>query len=392
MEAENRLGRLEDNRFKEIKRLKKKHVSHHLLWYLKQDYFTDELLGLYNFEIENYKKLSTGAYDLFEKATHKIINENKLTDLGIPEFFHDCIRHTWKNRSKHPFLYGRFDINGGIKQPESRIIEFNADTCSTLPETIHWQSLQNKELKGNDHSQFNNLTKDIGSILHSLKSTINHSNPFILGSSFGYKEDVLNVNSILDIAHDQGYKSFYVNLEDVIFSEENGILYEINGEYQMVDVWFKMIPWDWMFNEEPQLAKELSTIICKDLCTVFNPPYSAIWQNKKFMSYITQHFPNDIIAQTFLNPPSLENYVTKPVYGRLGENITITGKLNSKSKGDFDGQEKVYQKFYPLEKDMENYYYQTGLFFTDKPSALNLRAEENPIISDDCEFISHYII
>lgn len=389
---EDRLDRLEDSRFKEIKRLKKKDVSHHLLWYLKQDYFTEELLGLYNFEVENFKKISTAAFTLFEKATEKIINENKLGDLGIPDFFHDCIRHTWRDRSKHPFLYGRFDINGGIKQKDTHVIEFNADTCSTLPETIHWQSLQNKELKGNNDSQFNNLSKDIGNILHNLKSTIDHSNPFILGSSFGYKEDVLNVNSILDIAHENGYKAFYVNLEDVIFSEENGILYEINGEYQMVDVWFKMIPWDWMFNEEPKLAKELSNIICKDLCSVLNPPYSAIWQNKKFMSYITEHFPNDIIAKTYLNTPNFNDFVSKPVYGRLGENIAINGKLNSKSKGDFANQDKVYQKYYPLEKDMENYYYQTGLFFTDKPSALNLRAEENPIISDDCEFISHYII
>ena len=389
---EDRLDRLEDSRFKEIKRLKKKDVSHHLLWYLKQDYFTEELLGLYNFEVENFKKISTAAFTLFEKATEKIINENKLVDLGIPDFFHDCIRHTWRDRNKHPFLYGRFDINGGIKQKDTHVIEFNADTCSTLPETIHWQSLQNKELKGNNDSQFNNLSKDIGNILHNLKSTIDHPNPFILGSSFGYKEDVLNVNSILDIAHEEGYKAFYINLEDVIFSEENGILYEINGEYQMVDVWFKMIPWDWMFNEEPKLAKELSNIICKDLCSVLNPPYSAIWQNKKFMSYITEHFPNDIIAKTYLNKPNFNDFVSKPVYGRLGENIDINGKLNSKSKGDFANQDKVYQKYYPLEKDMENYYYQTGLFFTDKPSALNLRAEENPIISDDCEFISHYII
>ena len=389
---EDRLDRLEDSRFKEIKRLKKKDVSHHLLWYLKQDYFTEELLGLYNFEVENFKKISTAAFTLFEKATEKIINENKLVDLGIPDFFHDCIRHTWRDRNKHPFLYGRFDINGGIKQKDTHVIEFNADTCSTLPETIHWQSLQNKELKGNNDSQFNNLSKDIGNILQNLKKTIDHSNPFILGSSFGYKEDVLNVNSILDIAHEEGYKAFYINLEDVIFSEENGILYEINGEYQMVDVWFKMIPWDWMFNEEPKLAKELSNIICKDLCSVLNPPYSAIWQNKKFMSYITEHFPNDFIAKTYLNKPNFNDFVSKPVYGRLGENIDINGKLNSKSKGDFANQDKVYQKYYPLEKDMENYYYQTGLFFTDKPSALNLRAEENPIISDDCEFISHYII
>ncbi|WP_282133076.1 glutathionylspermidine synthase family protein [Cellulophaga baltica] len=389
---ENRLDRLEDSRFKEIKRLKKKDVSHHLLWYLKQDYFSEELLGLHNFEIENFKKLSAGAYALYEKATEKILRENQLGLLDIPDFFHDCINHSWKNRTKHPFLYGRFDINGGIKQRDSSVIEFNADTCSTLPETIHWQSLQNKELKGNNTMQFNNLATDIAQTLRHLKTTIDHPNPFILGSSFGYEEDVLNVNSILDIAHEEGYKTFYTNLEEVTFSQENGILYEINGEYQIVDVWFKMIPWDWMFNEEPQLAKDLSGIILKDLCTVLNPPYTAIWQNKKFMAYITTHFPNHYIAQTLTETPYYNDYVTKPVYGRLGENIEIKGTLNTKSKGDYANQDVVYQKYYPLERDLENYYYQAGIFFTNQPSALNLRSEENAIISDDCEFMSHYII
>ena len=59
---------------------------------------------------------------------------------------------------------------------------------------------------------------------------------------------------------------------------------------------------------------------------------------------------------------------------------------------DFGNQEMVYQKYYPLIKDMENYYYQTGMFYTTKPSALNLRTQESPIIGDDCEFMTHVVI
>ncbi len=389
---ENRLDHLEDSRFKEIKRLKKKHVPHHLHWFLNEDYFSEELLGIYKHELNKYTRISNEAFSVFEKATDKIINDNKLGDLDIPEFFHKCIIHTWQNRTKNPFLYGRFDINGGIKHNDPHIIEFNADTCSTLPETIHWQKIQQEQLKGNVE-QFNNLEKDIGNTLHTLKNSINHPNPFLLGSSFGYKEDILNVNCILDIAYNQGYKSFYVNLEEVIFSQEQGILYEINGEYQIVDVWFKMIPWDWMFNEEPQLAKDLSGIICNDLCTVLNPAYTAIWQNKKFLAYISKYFPNNIIAETHLEKPLLNEYVTKPYYGRLGENISIlSSKIKEQSAGDYGAQKMIHQKYFPLEKDLENYYYQVGMFYTNKASALNFRTQEKPIITDDCEFMSHYII
>jgi len=389
--VENRSDRLEDNRFKEIKRLKKKNVPHQLHWFLKDDYFSEELLGVYIFELQNYKQTSEEAFYLFEKATDKIIQNNDLEVLGIPSFFHECIIHSWNNRIKHPFLYGRFDINGGLGNNNAKIIEFNADTCTTIPETVVWQKLQHNELKGNSE-QFNSLALEIGNTLTKLKSTINHSEPFILGSSFGYKEDILNVNCILDIAYDQGYKSFYVNLEEVIFSQEQGILYEINGEYQIADIWFKMIPWDWMFNEEPQLAKDLSVIITKNLCTVLNPAYTAIWQNKKFMAYITKHFPNNVIAETFSKKPLSESYVSKPCYGRLGESISIMGKINTSTKGDFSEQETIFQKYYPLAKDLENYYYQVGIFYSNNACALNLRSQESKIITDDCEFMSHYVI
>jgi len=391
MGQESRFDRLEDNRFKEIKRLKKKNVPHQLHWFLKQDYFSEELLGVYRFENETFQHICKEAFSIIEKATQKVIDDNKLSDFNIPEYFKECFIHSWNNRTKHPFLYGRFDINGGLKTKNPKIIEFNADTCSTLPETLLWQNLQHKELKVNT-SQFNNLATDIGNTFAKIKSTIKHPEPFILGSSFGYIEDVQNVNCVLDIAYETGYKAFYTHLEDVIFSHESGIMYEINNEYQIADVWMKMIPWDWMFNEEPELAKDLSVIIKKDLCTVLNPAYSALWQNKKFMAYISANFNNSVFAETSLEKPMFPEYVTKPCYGRLGENITIKSSKTTASKGDYGNQDVVYQKYYKLPQDLENYYYQVGMFYTDKPSALNLRTQKEKIITDDCEFMSHFII
>ncbi|TKD63450.1 glutathionylspermidine synthase family protein [Flavobacterium sp. ASW18X] len=390
MGQENHSVLLEDNRFKTIKRLKKKDLPHQLYWYLKQDYFSEELLGLYWEEVDTFNKTATVAFELFQSATQKVINDQKLGDFGIPKFFWDCIHYTWEHRKEHPFLYGRFDVNGGFGNTAAKVIEFNADTCSTLPETILWQKAQLNLLTG--ASQFNTLAEDIGHTLAYLKTKIPHDQPFILGSSFGYEEDVLNVNAILDIGYEQGYKVFYTHLEDVIFSHENGILYEINGEYQIADIWFKMIPWDWMFTDEPELAKDLATIIQKDLCTVLNPPITALWQNKKFLAYLTENYPNDCIANTYLTPARLSNYVAKPIFGRLGENIEIHTSKKTTSKGDYAHQEKIHQEYIPLAKDSQKYAYQTGVFYTHKASAINLRTEDNTIITDDCEFMTHYII
>lgn len=393
MAVESRLDRLEDSRFKEIKRLKKKHVPHRLHWFLGEDYFSEELLGIYRSEIEQLRRISDEAFYLFQRATDKIIAENKLGDLGIPLSFQKCIIHSWKNKIKHPFLYGRFDINGGLKSDYGRIIEFNADTCSTIPETLLWQPLQLAELKGNSQS-FNTLSDDIKSTLSNLKGSLNKPNPTFLGTSFGYVEDVENVSCIIDIAYQAGFKPFYSDLENVVFSDE-GVFHQIGDEYEDIDVLFKMVPWDWMFNDEPELARTLSDLICNDKVVVLNPPYTAIWQNKKFLAYITNNFPNNVLAETYLQQEShLGEYVKKPVYGRLGENIAVqtNTKAREESKGDFGNQDMIYQKFYPLNQDMEKYYYQLGVFYTTKASAINLRAQESQIITDDCEFMSHFII
>ncbi len=385
------LDLMEDNRFREIRKIKKKEMPAQLQWFAGQDYLFEELLGLYPSEIEKFRHATQEAYAIFEKATDKIIKEKQLALLNIPSFFHNVIEKTWNDRHNHPFLYGRFDLNGGIKQHDIRVIEFNADTCSSVPETVLWQKLQLAELD-NVKGQFNSLEVDIKATLEKLRSTISFDDACFMASSFGHPEDIMNCNVILDAASKAGFNVFYSNLEDVVFSDE-GVFYEIGGEYQPVDVWFKIIPWDWMFNEEVELARKLSDLISKDLVRVLNPPFTTIWQNKLFLSYITEHFPNNYIAETYNNQSQLmeKDYVEKPIYGRMGENVRIP-KKRIQSKGDYETQQKVYQRFYPLEKDSEGYFYQLGMFYTHQPSAINLRAEDNEIITNECEFMSHYII
>ena len=391
MALENHSDHMEDNRFREVKKFKKKELPVLLQWFAGEDYFFEEVIGLHSSEISKFKFIGQEAYNIFEKATDKIIQEKNLHLLNIPSYFHQIIEKTWNDRQNHPLLYGRFDINGGINERHAKVIEFNADTCSTLPETILWQKLQLAEIKA-PMGQFNNLDKDLETSLAKLKRTIPFEKPYFLASSFGHKEDKLNCDMVLNAAHKAGFDIFYTDLENVTFSDE-GIFVEIGGEFQPVDVWFKMIPWDWIFNEEQELARTLIDLINKDLTKVLNPPYTAVWQNKLFLNYITQHFPNTFIAETYDNPSLLsgKDYVEKPIYGRMGENVKFSHK-NVEVKGDFAQQRKIYQRYYPLEKDQENYYFQLGLFYTFQPSAINFRAEDQEIITNNCEFVSHFII
>lgn len=382
---------MEDSRFKEVRKLKKKDLPPVLQWLAGQDYLVHEMLGIYSFEMETFKKSSKEAFQIFEKATDKIIQTRQLDYLGIPDFFHSAIRNSWENRADHPFLMGRFDLNGGTDHLETRIIEFNADTFSSVPETLVWQKLQNQETYT---SYFSCMEEELVKKLKDLKNRFDFDEVHMIASSLGHPEDVANCNALLLQGYQAGLQCLYKNLEEIIFSEEDGIFYDLgNGDYQPVDIWFKMIPWDWMFTFEPELAQTLSVILEKKLAVILNPPYTSVWQNKKFLSYITEHFPNSCIAETFNEQNGMSLYVKKPVYGRVGENIYLQSEEKKyQTHGDYSTQPVVYQKYYPLAVDEEKYSYQFGMFYSDKPLAFNARIQNSKIITDDCDFISHYLL
>lgn len=384
---------MEDNRFKTVPLLRKQELPQQLHWFLKEEYFTDEVLGLYHAEVENFKKVASEAFEIFQLATHKILRDKNLHLLGIPRFFEECIYYSWEKRAQHPFFMGRMDINGGIGNMPTAVIEFNADTFSTIPETTYWQPIQLAQLNGKQRN-FNNLQNHISEGLKTIAYNLRNPEPVIVASSFGHKEDFLNSATILDVANTLGFNSYYQNIEQVVFSEE-GIFYHLVDEYIKADIWYKMIPWDWMFNDEPELAKIMSHIILQDLAVVLNPAYTTIWQNKLFLAYITENFPNTVIAETYTaNRSSFPSFVKKPVYGRIGENVLVRDEYGKeyKSSGDYGNQQAVFQKYVPLAKDSEDYFYQVGVFYGNEPCALNIRAQDSKILTDDCEFMSHYIL
>jgi glutathionylspermidine synthase len=383
---------MEANRFKKANTFKKKDLPPQVSWYADKEYLVEDMLGLYASEVNYLDYLSKEGFKLMCLATDKIIQENNLTYLGIPSFFHECVANSWLNKNENPFLFGRFDFGGGLDGMLTKVIEFNADTCTMLPETIHWQKQQLGQLPV-VREQINRLKEEITGKLSVVRKNINFDQANFLASSFGYQEDVINCNSVIESAIAADFNVFYTDLKNVEFSAEDGIFYESGrGEFQPVDVWFKIIPWDWMFTEEPELAKTIAAILEKKLCVILNPVYTTIWQNKKFLAYINENFSNNIFAETVISSPSFTALVEKPIYGRIGENINLFAEKTIKTGGDYGKQEKIFQQYYPLPKDAKGNYYQLGMFFSESPCAVNCRFQDSPIIGEDSEFISHFIM
>lgn len=377
---------MEDKRFIELPSAVRSDVPRLADWFCEQeDYLTDEIVGIYTSEINDMKSVVFDALDLFTKATDHLIDNGNLGYLGIPKYFQRCIEHSWRNQERHPFLLGRIDFSGGINNMTTKIIEFNADTCTMIPETMYWQpyhlGLANKMMS------FNRLKKSLSKKFTQLRHNYSQENPVVLGTSLGFAEDSENIKAILSdaISEDQYFK-YYLDLEQVVFTED-GVFVEEEDGYIPVDILLKLFPWEWAYDSEPELAKILSDLILEDKITVLNPPYTAIWQNKKFLNYITEHFPNEVIAKSYDSAPDGIDHVVKSSHGRLGEEVMMANEAHQRN---FDIA--TYQEYLNLPKDDEGCSYQLSMYVTDEPCALNIRCQEGLIINDDCEFYAHYII
>ena len=285
-----------------------------------------------------------------------------------------------------------------INGQSPKLIEFNADTATVIPETaiIQAELMRNSGLR--NVSQFNHLKSSLSSQFERLS----HQNPDrptgVLFSTLGHEEDALNADIIADTAKDIGYEIFYMPMEKVVFSPEEGIFMPVGkDEYLPIDFWFKLVAWEFIAWEEPKLMDILTQVVLKDLCVILNPAYTMLYQSKAMLKILWDLFPkHPLLLETTLSPQDFKrrSYVEKVIYGREGENVKIfnpAGVCLAACQGEYGHFPSVYQAFEELPKDSDEEYYQAGVYYTDQACALSFRRRDGLIIDADSEFIGHYI-
>lgn len=390
------------NRLWDFKAISYKHWKKlGLAYYAEEEmeYITNELLCISEVEARRYKDACKELYSMYEKAAQTVIDNKLWASLGIPDNAVELITHSWEHRNKHLHIYGRFDLAGIIDGHPAKLIEFNADTATVMPETVKIQKEQFKQAKIKDGSQFNSLAPYLTDRLLQLKeANSNRNSNRMLLTDLGHKEDILNLDILTDAAQKAGFDAQQMVLDQVHFSIEDGILLKLNEEeFIQFDYWFKLVPWEFIAYEEPELMDILTQIVKKDLCVILNPAYTMIYQSKAIMKLLWDMNPNHkLLLETSFNKQSFagRQYVKKVIFGREGENIQVVderGRALEENDGDFGDYPSIFQEFVQLPQDRDDEIYQAGVYFTDKAAALSYRRRDGLIVDEDSEFIGHYI-
>ncbi|ADB41025.1 glutathionylspermidine synthase family protein [Spirosoma linguale] len=368
-------------------------------WMLGQDtlpYLANEVVTIKSAEADAYYEAANELFEMFIAAGQQIIDENRFAEAGIPANLIELIKLSW-NDDRHIHLYGRFDLAGGIDGQPIKLIEFNADTATCLPETAVVQYAHLRANGLDDSQQFNTLFETLTGQFEELLAVNPDLQPTLLLSAMrGFPEDDANVALLGEAAREAGYDIEFDFIDNVDFSAEEGIFWQNpkNGQFEKLDFWFKLVPWESIAEDEPELVQILTEIVRKRLAVVLNPAYTLLFQSKYILKVLWELYPNHpLLLETDTKPLVGKPCVEKVLFGREGANTRILNPDGSErqiTEGDYGDYPKIYQEYVDFPKDSAGSSYQAGVFYAGEGCGLGFR-RGGLILDNTAGFVGHVV-
>ena len=372
------------------------------IWHTDSDnssYVSDEIVVISEDEANAFYEATNELYDMFAEAGQYVIDNDLFHEINIPFNLVEMIKESWEN-DVHWHLYSRFDLAGGIDGKPIKMIEFNADTPTSLFETaiIQWAMLKANGL--DEASQFNNIydaLKDNFKRIITLDTDVEKFEEYyanlgwkILFSSISSSSEDINTTKLLEhIANEAGFNTDFEFIENVQFSDDG-----IFKDEESFEFWFKLIPWENIAIEESELALILTEIIKEKKAIIFNPAYTLMFQSKGFMKILWDLYPNHpLLLETSFEPLENKKQVEKRCFGREGANVKIINSdqsIDEQTSGDYEGHKAIYQEYVELPTDKDGNSYQAGVFFAYEACGLGFR-KGSKILNNMSKFVGHIV-
>jgi len=363
---------------------------------------------------EEVERATNELHALFMHATDYVLrDETLLAKFNLPPALWPKIRQSWNNR-RNQMITGRFDFS--VSEHGIKAYEYNCDSAACHMEC--------GKVQGKWARHFGcDVGWDPGAELHARLRD-------------AWKES--DVNGVLHIMHDRDLEETYLALfmqeaieqagiQAKIISGVTGLSWDDAGNIRDADgvqirwVWKT---WAWetaldqiraQFEDDAEHAIEpgdphdkpprlVDVLLRKDVM-VYEPLWTLIPSNKAILPVLWTLFPNHpyLLNSSFTLTDELraKGYVTKPIVGRYGSNITMFDESNGRvaeTTGRFGEQEMIYQELFRLPV-VFGYNAQVSTFTAagtyaascvrvDSSPVINVRSDNAPLrVVDDDEML-----
>ncbi len=341
-------------------------------------------------EVDEIEAAANQLHALCLYAVERIVDERLFPLFGIAPEFGELIADSWSRR-KEGCLYGRFDLMwGGAATGEApKMLEYNADTPTSLFEASIVQHYWREEVFGKTADQFNWIHEAITERWAQFLVGRRNTELLYVTCEAKYPEDVTTVQYIGQLAKEAGYRGVkYIPITEIGWRD---------GEFRDLDELpmrhiFKLYPWEWIIREEfgPNVLRSAATT------RWWEPPWKMLLSNKAILPILWEMFPEhpNLLPAYRAPHPVLERtgHVKKPLLGREGHNVAIvaaTGEQLVDTGGVYTDSGYIYQA-YAAAPMFGSARPNLGVWMVnDYACGMGVREDDSLVISNQSRFVPH---
>jgi glutathionylspermidine synthase len=337
--------------------------------------------AVYEFTAEDVARLEAAAGELHRLcllAVEHVIDRGLLARVGVWEPYHGLVSESWRRRD--PALLARFDL-AYDGQGEPKLLEYNADTPTSLLETavVQWHWLE--EARGAAWDQFNSVHERVIARWREILPEKAFVHFVCQRESV---EDVAHVRYLLDTLVQADCTGTIIDISDVGLTPGTELF--IDRDERPMEHVFKLYPWDWMF------ADRFGYDLVSSGTHFIEPAWRVVLNSKGLLPILWELFPNHPnLLPAYWTRDAFDGtpYVRKPLQGREGANIAIIrADGGDVSYGPYGGR-KVYQAYTPLFKSHDRYAVVGAWMVGDTPCGISVREDISRIVGGDSQFVPH---
>lgn len=317
-------------------------------------------------------------------AVQYVIDKKLYDTFKIPNYIVNHIERSWKNDV--PSIYGRFDFAFDVKSDSLKMLEFNADTPTSLFECGIVQWNWKNHYFGDHVDQFNSIHEQLITSWTEIK-------PYLQGQTLHFScvkeslEDLTNVEYLRDTAIQAGINTQLLYVDEIGWDGRQFL--DLDGEE--IKSIFKLYPWEWMVHEE------FGVHIINDMNNAqwIEPSWKMLLSNKAILPILWQLFPNhpNLLPAYFEKPMAMKHYVRKPILSREGANVEMyyDKQLIYATEGTYGEEGFIYQELANLHKEESGFSIIGSWIIGQEPCGISFRESDMPITTDKSRFVPHII-
>ncbi|MEU1665768.1 glutathionylspermidine synthase family protein [Streptomyces sparsogenes] len=347
-------------------------------------------------EVEALEEVVEELHRMCLAAAGHIVEADRFTDLGIDDpRLAGLVAESWRRRAEQPSVYGRFDLRYDGGPGPAKLLEYNADTPTSLVEaaSAQWFWMEDR-FPGAD--QWNSLHERLVDAWKKQAPLLPPGAPLYFAHSAGDElgEDLMTVAYLRETAEQAGLRTEAISMEDIGWDRLSGRF--VDKRLRFIRACFKLYPWEWLATDRfgPYALDTLDNGGGTGSTLWIEPAWKMLLSNKALLAILWELFPgHPNLLPAYLDGPRelarTTGYVAKPLLGREGAGVTVHPPGAEPVVRD---EPCCYQELAPL-PDFDGNRVVLGTWVVEGESAgLGIRESAGLVTDEYARFIPHVIL